>query len=122
MTPAREVDYILDDCFLAVGQTIGTQKTLDFGVVGWWRDRYRVFFLSAMEHLGNSWQKDRDRVTAVGRYLGERALFHAGESAVIDLGAAAQASADVERGCRMNAVREGVAPTVCMVGAPATSH
>jgi hypothetical protein len=106
MTPAREVDYILDDCFLAVGQTIGTRKVLDFEVVSWWRDRYRTFFLNAMERLGNSWQKDRDRVTAVGRYLGERALFHAGEGASIDLDAARKASADVEGGCRMHAIRE----------------
>ena len=109
MTPAREVDYILDYCFLAVGQTIGTRKALEFGAVGWWRDRYRELFLNAMERLGNSWQKDRDRVTAVGRYLGERALFHAGDRASIDLDAARKASADVEQGCRMNAIREGVA-------------
>jgi hypothetical protein len=108
MTPARQVDYVLDDCFFAVGQRIGTQKTLDFGVVPWWRDRYRRFFLHAMEGLGNSWEKDRHRVTAVGRYLGERALFHAGDSPVIDLLCARKASEDVERGCQMNAVLEGV--------------
>ena len=109
MTPAREVDYILDDCFLAVGQTVGTRKALDFEAVRWWRERYHVFFLSAMVRLGNSWGKDRDRVTAVGRFLGQRALHHAGDSLVIDLACARRASADVESGCRMNAVREGAA-------------
>ena len=89
MTPAREVDYILDDCFLAVGQTVGTRKALDFEAVRWWRERYHVFFLSAMVRLGNSWGKDRDRVTAVGRFLGQRALHHAGDSLVIDLAAPA---------------------------------
>jgi hypothetical protein len=51
--------------------------------------------------------KDRDRVTAVGRFLGQRALFHAGDRPSIDLRCAALASRDVETGCRMNAVREG---------------
>jgi hypothetical protein len=109
VTPAQEVDYILDDCFLAVGQTVGTRKSLDFRVVTWWRERYRALFLHAMVSNGNSWQKDRDRVTAVGRFLGQRALHHAGERPVIDLESARLASIDVETGCRMNAIREGVA-------------
>jgi hypothetical protein len=110
MTPVREVDYILDDCFLAVGQRVGTEKSLDTAAITWWRDRYRRFFLHAMEKRGNSWEKDRKRVTAVGRYLGERALSHAGDSPVIDLTAALKASQDVERECQMNAVREGIQP------------
>jgi hypothetical protein len=109
MTPAQEVDYILNDCFLAVGQAVGTQKALDSDALGWWRARYRVAFLDAMERKGNSWQKDRDRVTAVGRFLGERALFHAGDGPSIDLECARLASVDVESGCKMNAIREGVA-------------
>jgi hypothetical protein len=46
----------------------------------------------------------------VGRFLGQRALHHAGDSRSIDLQSAALASKDVETGCRMNAEREGVAP------------
>lgn len=108
MTPAQEVDYILNDCFFAVGQAVGTQKSLDFNVIPWWRARYRAFFLHAMSANGNSWLRDRHRVTAVGRFLGQRALHHAGDKPSIDLSTAALASNDVETGCRMNAEREGV--------------
>jgi hypothetical protein len=110
MTPDREVDYILNDCFFAVGQAIGTGKSLDFDVIPWWRTRYRAFFLHAMTVNGNSWSWDRDRVTAVGRFLGQRALHHSGDRPSIDVRSAALASSDVETGCRMNAIREGVTP------------
>jgi hypothetical protein len=112
MTPAQEVDYILNDCFFAVGQAIGTCKTLDFDTVKWWRTRYRAFFLHALAANGNSWLRDRHRVTAVGRFLGQRALHHAGDQPSIDIRCAALASSDVETGCRMNAEREGVAVQV----------
>jgi hypothetical protein len=108
MTPTEEIDYILNDCFLAVGQAIGTERALDFEAIAWWRARYRVAFLDAMTLKGNSWAKDRRRVTAVGRFLGQRALFHTGDSPSIDIESARRASADIESGCRMNAVREGV--------------
>ena len=71
MTPTQEVDYILDDCFFAVGQAVGTQKSLDFEAIRWWRARYRAFFLHAMTSTGTSWVSDRHRVTAVGRFLGQ---------------------------------------------------
>jgi len=109
MAPTEEIDYILNDCFLAVGQAIGTQKSLDSEAIGWWRARYRVAFLNAMIHNGNSWGRDRHRVTAVGRFLGERALFHADGRPSIDLESALKASTDVDGGCRMNAILEGVA-------------
>lgn len=112
MTPAQEVDYILNDCFFAVGQAVGTRKALDFEVIPWWRARYRAFFLHAMTTNGNSWLKDRHRVMAVGRFLGQRALHHAIDRHSIDLRCAAVASHEVETGCRMNAVREGAAPTL----------
>jgi hypothetical protein len=110
MTPAQEVDYVLNDCFFAVGQAVGTRKSLDFDAIQWWRTRYRAFFLHAMTVTGNSWSWDRDRVTAVGRFLGQRALHHSGNRPSIDIRCAALASNDVETGCRMNATREGVAP------------
>ena len=97
MAPTEEIDYILNDCFLAVGQAIGTQKALDPEAIGWWRERYRVAFLNAMIRNGNSWERDRHRVTAVGRFLGERALFHAGEHSSIDLGVT-EGLCDVEEG------------------------
>jgi hypothetical protein len=107
MAAPQPIDYILSDCFLAVGQAVGTQKPLDPEAIGWWRERYRAAFLSAMAR-GNSWERDRQRVMAVGRFLGERALFHAADRSSIDRETAQLASTDVETGCQMNAVREGV--------------
>ncbi len=102
-----EVDYILDDCFLAVGQAVGRQKQLDHDVLVWWRGRYREAFLRAITVSGNSWEDDRDRLRTVGRYLGERAVHHAGEKTSVDLESAARASAEVEAGCRMSRARSG---------------
>jgi hypothetical protein len=110
MAPAHEVEYILHDCFLAVGQIVGVHKRIEFQAISWWHDRYRAFFLDAMTRLGNSWTRDRERVTAVGRYLGLRALHYAGAGDAIDLACAMRASADVETGCRMNAERESGLP------------
>ena len=108
MTPEREVEYMLDDCFFAVGQAVGTRKQLDFETIVWWRDRYRQMFLYAMRHLGNAWSRDRRRVLAVGRFLGQRALHHSGDGSVIDVTCARKASADVETGCRMGAEQDAL--------------
>lgn len=107
---AQHIDAILNDCLLAIGQGIGCEKSVDFEVIAWWRERYRRFFLHAITVLGNSYEADRRRVTAVGRYLGQRALHHASDSPSVDLRAAELASHDVETGCQMNAVREGLTP------------
>lgn len=108
----EHIDAILNDCLLAAGQGIGTEKSVDFDVVVWWRSRYRHFFLHAITAKGNDYAADRRRVTAVGRYLGQRALHHASDSPSVNLRAAALASRDVETGCQMNAEREGLTPTV----------
>jgi hypothetical protein len=113
MTPEQQIDSILNDCLLAAGQGIGLEKSVDFEAVVWWRARYRQFFLHAMVAHGNSWAADRHRVTAVGRYLGQRALHHARASATIDIHAAALASHDVETGCTMSAAREGASVAPC---------
>lgn len=110
MAEVTDLDYILSDCFLAVGQAVGTNKTVDFDVVTWWHQRYRSAFHRAMTTQGVSWATDRGRVTAVGRYLGQRVVEHAGTALVIGLPAAARASEDVERGCRMSASREAALP------------
>jgi len=107
---ADRIDVIVNDCLLAAGQGIGTEKSVDFAAIAWWRERYRRFFLHAITELGNSYDADRARVTAVGRYLGQRALFHAASSPSIDLRAAELASREVETGCRMSAVRDGLSP------------
>jgi hypothetical protein len=106
MTPTHEVDYILNDCFFAVGQAVGTRKHLDLDAIVWWRTRYRAAFLHAMTSGGNSWVRDRERVTAVGRFLGQRALHYAGDSPSIDINCARQASSEVDAGCRLGATRD----------------
>jgi hypothetical protein len=103
---AEEVTYIVPDCFLALGQAVGTDKGIDFDTVVWWHTRYRAAFRHAIETKGNSWAADRRRVTAVGRYLGLQARVHAGERATIDVASARKASVEVEHGCQMNARRE----------------
>lgn len=110
MADVPELDYILSDCFLAVGQAVGTNKTIDFDAVTWWHQRYRRAFHNAITTQGASWATDRGRVTAVGRYLGQRAVEHAGTASVIDRSTAARASEEVERGCQLNAGREGARP------------
>lgn len=105
-----QIDAILNDCLLAAGQGIGTEKSVDFEAVVWWRTRYRRFFLHAITANGNDYAADRRRVTAVGRYLGQRALHHAANSPSVDRRAAELASHDVETGCQMNAEREGLSP------------
>ena len=110
MAQDSDLDYILADCFLAVGQAVGPDKTLDFDTVAWWHQRYRRAFRHAMTTRGTSWAADRHRVTAVGRYLGQRVVKHTGRRSLVDLATAARASAEVERGCQMNATREALLP------------
>ena len=42
MAQVAKVDYILAECFLAVGQAVGSEKTVDFDAVTWWHRRYRA--------------------------------------------------------------------------------
>lgn len=106
MTADRDIHYVLSDCFLALGQGVGTDKHVGFDTIAWWHSRYEVAFTHAIRGKGNSWAADRRRVTAVGRYLGIQAKAHAGESHTIDQHAAHAASVEIERGCQMNAQRE----------------
>ena len=113
MAQVSDVDYVLADCFLAVGQAVGPGKTVNFDAVTWWHRRYRRAFRHAIAATRTSWSADRRRVTAVGRYLGQRAVHHTGPGAAIDQAAAVRASREVERGCRLSATREAVLPAVC---------
>ena len=122
MDRVADLDCILSDCFLAVGQAVGPDKVVEFETVTWWHRRYRQAFHHAMASRGTSWATDRQRVTAVGRYLGQRVVEHAGHRATIDMAAAVRASAEVERGCQMNAIRETPPPADCTnSGVPAFS-
>ena len=105
MPESDDLKYILSDCFLAVGQAVGTDKTVDFDVVTWWHQRYRRAFHEAIA-MGASWSADRHQVTAVGRYLGQRVAEHVGSRTVVDLATASRASVEVERGCNLNGARD----------------
>ena len=113
MAQDSDLDYILADCFLAVGQAVGPDKTVDFDTVAWWHARYRHAFRHAITTRGTSWAADRHRVTAVGRYLGQRVAELTGPRALIVLETAARASAEVERGCQMHATRDALSPATC---------
>lgn len=99
------VQYVLADCFFAVGQTIGMRMTVDYEAVVWWHDHFRTKFLVALHRRGNRWLQDRENVTAVGWMLAERAVRHAAGDQSIDIEAARQAAADVERYCQIRSAR-----------------
>lgn len=102
MTVDQQVDYILPDCFFAVGQAVGNHKQVDYDAIVWLRERYREKFLTAITVSGNSWDDDRDRVMAVSRWMGQRAVAYAGDRASIDAECAAKAAAEIEHGCTMS--------------------
>ena len=106
MRRPADVEYILSDCFLAVGQAVGPGKTLDFETVVWWHRRYGEGFHHAVAALGASWTADRRRMTAIGRYLGQRVVVAVGRQTNIDQATAERASAEVERGCDLNGYRQ----------------
>ena len=101
----ESVEYVLGDCFFAVGQTLGMRTTVDYDAVVWWHDHFRTKFLAAMRRHGDRWLRDRENVTGVGWMLAERALRHAAGRNSIDVEAARNAAADVERYCRLHAKR-----------------
>lgn len=104
-TLEEEVEYVLGDCFFAVGQTVGMRTTVDYDAVVWWHDHFRTKFLAAMRRHGNRWLQDRHNVTAVGWMLAERAVRHASGRDSIDVKAARRAAADVQRYCEARSKR-----------------
>ncbi len=105
LTPDEAVDYIVDECFFTVGQTVGDRKSLDVKATIWWRDHYRAKFLAAMKRFGNRWMADEKHVKGVGRLLAERAIEYAGDRPSIDERAAMKAAADAERYCTLHWMR-----------------
>lgn len=103
MRGSTDVDYILADCFLAVGQAVGPGKTPELDTVIWWHRRYREAFSYAVTALDASWTEDRRRMTAVGRHLGQRVAESLGRRSNIDRATAERVSLEVERGCQLRA-------------------
>ena len=113
-TLEEAVEYVLGDCFFAVGQTVGMRTTVDYDAVVWWHDHFRSKFLAAMRGHGNRWLQDRDNVTAVGWMLAERAVRHATGRDSIDVDAARRAAADANGIAKhaRSGQREPVTPTL----------
>lgn len=103
MRGSTDVDYILSDCFLAVGQAVGPGKTLELDTLIWWHQRYREAFHYAVTTMDASWSTDRRRMTAVGRHLGQLVVASLGRRSNIDRATAERASVEVERGCSLRA-------------------
>jgi hypothetical protein len=101
----RAVEYIVDECFFAMGQAIGMRTTVDYDAVIFMRDHYRAKFLAAMKVFGNRWAQDRENVTSVALMFGERAVRHAGDRSSIDLESVRKAAADVQRYCKLHSRR-----------------
>lgn len=101
------LETIVDDIFMSVGQAVGLRASFTYDAVLWMRAHYRAKIAAALQHMGDRWQDDRSRVTAVAGMLGERCVRHAGGADVIDVEAVRQAAADVERYCRLHAARHG---------------
>ena len=53
MTADRDIQYVLSDCFLALGQGVGTDKHVEFDTIAWWHARYEVAFA----HAGLDWKE-----------------------------------------------------------------
>lgn len=101
----QAVEYILDDCFFALGQAIGMRMTVDYDAVMFIRNHFRAKFVSAMRSFGNRWSEDRQNVTGAAMMLGERAVRYAGDRSSIDLDSVRHAAADVQRYCKLHSRR-----------------
>lgn len=101
------VDFIVDECFFAMGQAIAMRMTVDYDAVVFMREHYRAKFLAAMKSFGNRWSQDRQNVTSVAWMFAERAVRYAGDRGSIDVESARKAAADVQRYCRLHARRAG---------------
>jgi hypothetical protein len=106
MTADADVDCVLHDCLFALGQGVGSETPIDLAAVAWLRARYRATFVHVMTRNGNSWARDRDRVMAVSRYMGQCARHLAAAKGRIDVDCIREAAATIEAGCQMNADRE----------------
>jgi len=101
----RAVEFVVDECFFAVGQAIGMRMTVDYDAVVFLRGHYRAKFLAAMKAFGNRWSQDRQNVTGVAMMFAERAVRYAAGRSSVDLESAMKAAADVERYCKLHARR-----------------
>ena len=109
---AEIADHVVDDCFFAIGQAVGTRKTVDYQAVLWLRSHFRPRFIAALARFGNRWSEDRHKVLAVAFMLAERAVRCAADRTSITIDDARRASEDVQRYCELHSRRAARANTM----------
>ncbi len=73
MDPREEVEHILTDCFITLGQSLHGMR-VSYEAARFWRLHYHRLFLGAMtDGHPRSWMKDRRNVLAKARDLGRKA-------------------------------------------------
>jgi len=79
MRPSEDVEYILTECFITLGQHVG-ERVVSGEAARFWRDRYRERFgiTLAQEHP-RVWAQDRANVLAKAASLGRKAADLAAE-------------------------------------------
>ena len=100
MRGSTDVDYILSDCFLAVGQAVGPGKTLELETLS------RAAPIRGVRYRHPACTPSGPTTvagTAVGRHLGQRVAASSGSRSTIDRTTAERVSVEVERGCRLRA-------------------
>jgi hypothetical protein len=79
MLPRAEVEYILTECFIALGQSV-REQTVSAGAARFWRDRYLERFLATLtSERPRTWERDRLNVLAKATALGRTAAALATE-------------------------------------------
>jgi hypothetical protein len=94
VSPVDQVEFILTECFITLGQHVG-DRVVSPDAVRFWRDRYRERFLITLsQNRPRVWADDRGNVLAKAAALGRRAaeLAEAERTPVITEAHARQAS------------------------------
>jgi hypothetical protein len=73
VTPVEQVEYILTECFIALGQHVG-ERVVSPEAAAFWRDRYRERFLITLSrNRPRAWAEDRANVLTKAASLGRKA-------------------------------------------------
>jgi hypothetical protein len=83
MQPDNEVEYILTECFIRLGQEIGELR-VSLEAAHFWRERYRERFLITLtKEKHRTWARDRLNVLAKAAALGRLAAQLAREDGAL---------------------------------------
>ncbi len=100
MSPQEEVEYILTECFIALGQKIGDRQVSP-AAAAFWRERYRERFLMTLDReRPRVWNEDRLNVLAKARSLGQKAAEFAALDDALVITAAHARKASEANDCR----------------------